>query len=189
VKNGLTLIEVVLAAGIAAIIGVLLLVIIINSAGLYSKEASKVSQGLNNNDALNMVRKSIKESSAVAAQYVSGSTTYTSGTTQLILKLPSIDSSNNIIPNTTDYFVFFLDTTKLRLKVFPDNTSSRKSQDQIFSTSVNSLNFQYFNLANPPLEVTAVNALKVRISLTLRQKNGQIYETSTATSEANLRND
>ena len=188
-QKGLSLIEILIAMSIAVVIGALLVVIIINSAGLYSKQSSKLSEGLNINDALSQVRVSIKDASAVVAAYTYGSTTYTSGATQLVLKVASIDSSNNIIADTFDYFIFFLDQNKLRFKTFPNLVSLRKAQDQIFSTSVEGLVFKYFNGANPPVEVTPNTATKVRISLTLKQKNGVNYESSSATSEASLRND
>ena len=171
-RQGLTLIEVLVAMGIATITGVLLLVIIVNSAGLFSNQSSKVQEGLNINDSLAMMRGSIKQANAVDAQ---------SSTSQLVLKVASIDSSNNIIANTYDDFSFYLDQNFLHFKIFPNASSSRKTADRIFSNSVDSLKLQYFNSANPPVEVAPVTASKVRISLTLKQ--------STATSEANLRND
>lgn len=189
-QKGITLAEVVITVAISAIVGGLLLTVIVNSAGIFYKESSKLEEGLNINDALSQLRSNIKQSSAIIASYSGGGTTYTSSDSQLVLKLASIDSSGNIIDNTFDYYVFFLDQTKLRFKTFPAvGQSSRKSIDQIFSTSVNSLNFQYFNSANPPVEVSPTAALKVRITLTLKQKIGANYETNTATSEANLRND
>ncbi len=187
--RGFTLFELLIAMGIGIIASTLLLTIMVNSAGLFYTESSKLQEGLNSNDALARVRESIKQSNAVVASYTSGGTTYTSSATQIVLKAPSIDSSGNIISNTFDYTVFFLNQTKLRYKLFPDATSSRKSQDRIFSTSVDNLTLKYLNSQNPPSEVTATAATKVRISLTLKQKAGQSYETNMATSEANLRND
>lgn len=187
--RGLSLLEVLISTGIAIVAGVLLVAIIVNSAGIYRKESFKLSEGLNINDALSMIRSTIKQSSAIQASFTGGSVTYTSSATQLILKIASIDSSGNIIDQSFDYHVFFLDNTKLRLKTFPDPVSSRKAQDQIFSTSVDNLKFQYFNLSFPPLEVTPSSATKVKISLSLKQKSGGDYETKIATSEAILRND
>ena len=187
--SGFTLIEVLVAMGIATVTGVLLLVIIVNSTGLFTQQSSKVQMGLNINDALLQVRSSIKDASIVADQYISGGTTYTTGSNQLVLKVLSIDSSGNIIDNTFDFFVFFQDQNYLRFKTFPDPSSARKQADRVFSTSVDGLNFQYFNSVIPPVEVVPTAATKVRITLTLKQKIGVKYETYTATSEANLRND
>lgn len=187
--KGLTLFEVLITMGISVVVGALLVVIIVNTAGISSKQSSKLSEGLNINDALFQVRSNIKSANGVIAAYTNGSTTYTSGADQLVLKIASVDSSNNIIADTFDYFVFFLDANKLRFKTFPNTLSKRTAQDQIFSTLVNSLKFQYLNSANPPIEITPSTASKVRMSLTLKQKTGANFETTTATSEANLRND
>ncbi|MBI4038614.1 prepilin-type N-terminal cleavage/methylation domain-containing protein [Candidatus Daviesbacteria bacterium] len=187
-QKGLTLIELFVAMGIASVVGVLLLVIIVSSAGVFYKESSKLTEGLNINDTLSKVRETIKQSSAIIVLLTQGGDTYTSGATEIVFKVPAIDSSNNILANTFDYFVFFLDSNKLRFRTFPDALSFRKAQDQIFSTSVDSLHFQYYDLANPPVEVIPINAAKVKITLTLKQKNGLNYEKTTATSEANLRN-
>ncbi len=188
-SKGLTLVELLISMSIAVVVGGLLIAIIVNSSGLSYKQSSKVSIGLNTNDALAQVRKNIKESSAVTPSFTIGSKTYTSGLSQIILKVPSLDQSGNIIPNTFDYFIFFQDQTKLRFKVFPDPVSTRKAQDQIFSTSLDSLQIQYLNSVNPPVEVVPDAAAKVRMTITLKQKNGTNYEIITATSEANLRND
>ena len=188
-ERGLTLIEVLITMGIATVAGVLLVVIMVNSAGLFTQQSSKVQEGLNINDALSQVRSSIKQANAVASEYTGGGSTYTTGGSQLVLQVLSIDSLGNIIDNTLDYFVFFQDQNLLRFKIFPDPSSSRKPVDRIFATSVDNLIFQYFNSASPPVEVIPTSATKVRITLTLKQKIGINYETQTATSEANLRND
>lgn len=180
--KGLTLVEVLVGMGIATVVGGLLLVIIVNSTGLFYKQSSKIEQGISANDALSAIRNSIKEAKSIVANYPETQPfTYTTGLMQLVLKLASVDQSGNIITDSFDYYVFYLDQTKLRFKVFPNALSQRKSRDQIFSTSVEDLEFKYFNLANPPVEVTPASAAKVKITLFSRE--------NTATTEANLRND
>lgn len=187
-ERGLTLLEVLVAAGISIIVGGLLLVIMVNSAGLFTRESSKLEEGLNINDVLMQVRSNIKEASSITASYLSEGTNYTSGPTQLILNLPSLDNSNNIISGSFDTYIYFLDTNQFRFKSFPTAVSSRKIQDQIFSTLVDSLKFQYFDSTGQ--EITPTSAVKVRITITLKRKTSvNTYETNTATSEASLRND
>lgn len=188
-QQGLTLVEILVAMGIATMVGVLLLVIITNSAGIFYQQLPKVQQGLNINDALSLIRSNIKQANAVVVSYTNGVTVYTAGSTQLILKVASIDSSGNIISNTFDYFVFFLDQGWLRFKTFPDPLGSRKAEDRVLSNQVEFLLFQYFNKATPPLEVLPAEATNVKITIVLKQKAGAGYETNTATSEASLRND
>lgn len=176
--------------GIAVVVSGFLLVIIVNSTGLFYKQSSTIEQGISANDALSAVKNSIKEAQSISANYPEIQPfTYTTGQTQLILKLASLDLSGNIIADTFDYFVFFLDQAKLRFQVFPNALSQRKSRDQILSTNAENLEFKYYNSANPASEVTPVSAAKVKITLSLKQKSGQVTERSIATTEANLRND
>lgn len=186
--RGLSLIEIIIAIGVAGLIGGLLILIIVNSAGIFYKQSSKLSEGLNINDALSQIRKTIKQSNAVQTSFTSGPQIFTSSPTQLVLKVPAVDNANNIIINTFDYFVYYLDQKSLHFTVFPNSLSSRKTQDQLFSTFVDNLLFQYLSLANPPVEVVPPDAQKIRISITLKQKSGTDFEIITATSEANLRN-
>lgn len=188
-SRGLTLIEALVAMGIAVIAGVLLLTIIVNSVGIFSKQLPKVQQGLGINDALSAVRNNIKQANAVGSGYTDGATTYTSGATQLVLEIPAIDSSGNIIANAVDFFIFFLDQNLLRFKIFPDPLSGRRYEDRIFSNQAESLNFQYLSNATPETEAAPSEAVKVRITVTLKQKAGAGFEVNTATTEANLRND
>src|SRR3972149_8601439 len=102
-NRGLSLIEVLVALAITIVAGTLLFVIIVNSAGLFSLQSSKVQGGLNINDALMEVRKAVKQASSVASSITVGPTTYTSSADQLVLKVSSVDPLNNIIANTYDY--------------------------------------------------------------------------------------
>lgn len=187
-ERGFTLAEVIIALGIAMVVGALLLVIIVNSVGLFYKESSKVGQGILSNDALSKITQNIKNSNAVVSSYTFSQTTYTSSSTQLVLKQPSIGSSGNIISNTFDYFVLFLNQDQLKFKSFPDAQSSKKAQDQVLSLNVQSILIQYLSSANPPQEVSPQSATKVRVTLTLKQKTGANFEQNISTSEANLRN-
>lgn len=188
-QTGLTMVEVLISLGISVIIGSLLLVIIVNSSYFYSKESSKLTEGLNINDALSELRGSIKQAGSVAASYSSDSQIFTSGTTQLVLKVPAIDSSGNIITNAYDHFIFFLDQNKLRYKTFIDSQSVRVVKDQILSTLVDRVVFEYFSSSNPPLPIMPSSAGKVKITLILKQKSKTDDQISIATAEANLRND
>lgn len=178
-----------MALGISAIIGGLLVTIMVNSAGLFYKQSSKLQGGLNINESLSKIRESIKQAKSVETSYTSGTTTYTSSATQLVLKIPSENTSGNIISDTFDYFIFIKDQNFLRFKIFPDPASVRKVLDEILTNTLDNLNFQYFDLNTPPQEVVPSTASKVKVSLTLRKKVGLNFETNTSTSEAVLRND
>jgi type II secretory pathway pseudopilin PulG len=170
--KGLTLIEILVAMGIAVVAGVLILQIVVSSMGLSQNQSSQVEGGLNSNDALMEMRSIIKQASRIADS---------SDDDQLVLKVLSIDASGNIINDIYDDFEFFLDSSTLHFKIIPDAASNRKNTDRIFSTSVDNLRFKYYDSAIPPKEVSPVTATKVRVNLTIKQKTNE--------TEANLRND
>lgn len=188
-QAGMTLLEILVAMGLSVVIGILLVAIIINSSGLYTNQSTKLVEGHNINDALLNIKSTIRQSNAIIASYINGLESYSSSSSQLVLRLFSIDSSGAIIPNTYDYFVYFLDQNKLRLKTFPDPLSSRFSQNQIFSTLADSLSIKYLNSGSPPVEVTLTAATRIKVTITLKEKKGLSEVIKIATTEASLRND
>lgn len=179
--KGITLIEVLVVMAISTIAGVLLVVIIVQSASLYTDQSVKVKRGLSINDALLKIRDTVKQAGSVAENYTNGGSTYTSGPGQLVLKVASVDPDGKIIGSAYDNFVVLLDQKILRFKSFPDPSSSRRSEDRVLADSADNLLFEYFNSASPPIEAPPFQASKVRVSLTIKG--------AVATSEAYLRND
>src|SRR5258708_1865172 len=98
-----TLLELLVAAAITIIMAGLLFGIFIQSNSTFYIQRNKVSQNMTLTDSLKTINDLIKTSSAVAAQYVKGSTTYTSNFTTLVLQLPSIDSSGNNVTSNSYY--------------------------------------------------------------------------------------
>ncbi|MBI2017861.1 hypothetical protein HYS92_02315 [Candidatus Daviesbacteria bacterium] len=187
---GFTLAETLVVVSIIIVAGLLLMGVVVNFTGISVTQSSKVSQGVNVNDSFMKIREAVKSASAIASSYPeSGSPIYTSSSTQLVLKLPAIDSSGNIIEASFDYFVFVVESSSLLFKIFPNAFSSRTAQNQVLTTALDSLLFQYFDNSIPPQEVVPNLSSKIRTTINLRQKIGIDYQTSIATSEANLRND
>jgi len=188
-QAGFTLAEVIVAVSISIVVGALLLGLMINNTGLFYQQSSKLSQGLGINDSLSGIRSSIKEADAVASGYPTSNPTYITSSTALVLQLHAIDSSGNNIFGKSDYVVFTISQNRLYYKVYPDTSSGsvRASTDQILTSSVDSIKFEYFDAGNQAVAPT--NAIKIRATLTLKQKAGTGYETNIATADANLRND
>ena len=186
-EDGFTLPEVITVMAVAVIIGGLVLGIMVQNTRLFVQESEKVTQGLGLNDALIKIRSAVKEASSVVSGYPQDSPEFSSGASEIVLKLPSIDSSGNIIDNTFDHIVFTKLSDKLYYKLFPNPLSTRVKVDQILAKSVDTIDFRYFDISGN--EVVATTAIKVRVSLSLKQDVGVDTQTSVATSEANLRND
>ncbi len=185
--RGFTLPEVITVTLVAVIIGGLVLGIMVQNTRLFVQESEKVTQGLGLNDALIKIKSSIKEASSVASSYPQASPEFITGASEIVLKLPSIDSSGSIIDNTFDHIVFTKLSGKLYFKLFPNSLSTRAAVDQLLAKSVEGVDFRYFDISGN--EVAATSAVKVRVSVSLKQNVGLNIQTSTATTEANLRND
>ncbi|MBI4038190.1 hypothetical protein HY387_00855 [Candidatus Daviesbacteria bacterium] len=187
-SRGFTLVEVLTIMAVGTVVAVLLVSILVNNTGLFYQQSSRVSQGLGLNDSMENIREVIKGAQSVASGFPEAPPqSYTSSATTLVLKLPSIDASGFVLTDFFDYAVYTKETDKLRYQLLPNSQSSRKSADLILTNNVDSILFQYF--ASNGQEVLPTAAVKVSLSLTLKQKAGASFEVSTATTEANLRND
>ena len=85
--KGFTLVEMIIVMSLTVIVSGMLAAILINNTELVYKETSRVSQGLDLNDALVNLKSYIRQAQIVAVSYPEGpSPTYTSSSTQLVLK-------------------------------------------------------------------------------------------------------
>lgn len=188
--RGFSLVEMVLALAITCVAGVLLVSILIQNNNIFYQQSTKVSQGLNLNDALSELNKSVRSASFIVEKYPISSPTYFSGPETLILAYPSLDSNKKVISSTYDYVVFSKDaqiSSILRKQVFPDLASSRKAENKVLLTNLSYLAFSYKDnldeTVNPPL------AKKVEFAVKVAEKAGMSTEESSRSGEINLRND
>lgn len=189
-SRAFTLLEVLILATVGALAGGLLVAILVNNSGVIYQQSSRVTQGLNINDALIKIRSLVKESAAVVSEYPEGSSQPTFQTSQnvLVVKLNVLDGSGKIIPNVFDYAVFFKEEDRLRFKMFADPQSGRGSEDAVLASKVTGIIFDYLD-ANSQIVSPPTMAEKVRATITLQEKAGYSSESNVATSEASLRND
>jgi type II secretory pathway pseudopilin PulG len=187
-QKGFTIIEILVAATISVAAGALLFSILINTTGVFYQQTSKVNQGVGGNDAQVEFRKYLKEAQSVVAAYPeSGSPLYSTGSSQVVLKLAAINQSGSVINGVSDYAVFYLTGSKLKERIFPNVASARPATDKILVDNVQTVLFQYFDSSGAIVSPPATE--KAKMTLKLSQKAGAGIVTNTATAEANLRND
>lgn len=187
--TGFTLIELLILIAVSAVAGALLVSIMVTSNRLFVHQGNKVSQGLSLNDSVNEISRMIKLSSRVVGSYPDPSPEFTTDSTTLILSLPSIDAQNKIIDNTFDYAVIFRDSQKpnlLKLAVYPDPQSSRKSQNKVLSNILSKIIFTYLDNNNNP--VLPSQADKVNFVVNLEESAGSLSQTGSASGQINLKN-
>ncbi|MDP3973854.1 MAG: hypothetical protein Q8P92_03395 [Candidatus Daviesbacteria bacterium] len=189
-QKGFSLIEVLVLTTVGILAGGLLVAILVNNTGVVYHQTSRVSQGLNINDALIKIRSLVKESSAVASEYPEGSSTpdYQTSNSQLVLKMNVIDSQGSVVADVFDYAIFFKDENRLRMIIFADPQSIKGSEDMVLAKQVLSINFDYLDDEGVNVSPSTL-AQKVKATIVLQEKAGYSLETGVATSEASLRND
>ena len=187
-STGFTLAELLIATALGVIVSGALVAILINNTEVVYKQSSRVSQGLDINSALANVKSYLKQASLVAVSYPeSPSPTYTSSSSELVLKITSVDQNDEAITNTYDYVIYYKDQDKLRVLIEPNALSSRDQMNTILASNLDQIIFDYLDTQGNPTSPTA--AKKVKTTIILKQKAGSRYETNIATAEANLRND
>lgn len=187
-EKGFSLIETVLAAGLALVVGTFLVAILVSQSGLFYKQNSIISEGLDTNDAMRQVDAHIRQAVAVVSGYPEVSPQYTTGADTLVLKLPAL-STSGVINNIYDYAVVIRDSGQagvLRLQVFPDPQSTRKTSDLVLTTILQSVQFAYLDKSGN--SVAPASAASVSVSLTVLAKTGSIGSSRASTIITTLRN-
>ena len=190
-ERAFSLIEIIIAMSIAVTAGTLLLKIMVDNSTLYTNQNAQVQQGLGLNDTLYKVRGRIKQAYGVALAYPEACTDnclYTSGQDTLVLKIPTVDDSDNVLTATYDYYIYYIDSRRFYEKARPNVNSSTNPYEQILAHEAESVSFNYLDALGVSVLPNLDLAQKVRVTLTLKRNVGVNPEASTATSEAALRN-
>lgn len=177
-RRGATLLEMLIAIGILALIFTLLGLIFIGHGVFFQRENAAVDAALATTGSLNDILAQAREAVGMEAVVVDD-VTYQSGPTQLVLKLYSLDENGLYNPATYDYAVYLLDEAfpnHLIKRVFANYGSSRPSEAKLLNGYVKSLFFSY-NEAN----VENANQLTVWLA-SAKTVAGQEYVSSSTIS-------
>jgi len=86
------------------------------------------------------------------------SSTYTSSPIALVLEIPSIDSSGNVIANTYDYAAFYVVGVNAYRLLEANALSKRASGTKQLGSAVNTLTFTYDNADFTKVSIVTVDA-------------------------------
>jgi type II secretory pathway pseudopilin PulG len=188
-SNGISLVEIVIALTISALLAGILVKIFTNSSGTINKEATKVEQGISSNEAITQISEAIRLASQVANSFPNTSPQFTTGSDTLILQVPALDTTGTVKENTYDYFIFAPDSANpkiLRKKVFPDPASTRKSENQVLVTNLNQIIFSYLDRNKAPVAPSAASTISFSV---LQLSNTGLQNTqSSQSAQVSLRN-
>jgi prepilin-type N-terminal cleavage/methylation domain-containing protein len=153
--SGFTLSEILVVTALMAILVVLGVGIFLSSNQFYQTQSGGVRFNNEAREAADQLVLYVRTAIAFVPSHVYNSVTYTTGANLIVLQLPSLDSSNQIIPNTYDYAIIGQDpnnSARLILTVAPDPASNRHGRFLELSNKLNSINLSYdnsdFNLAH-----------------------------------------
>lgn len=179
--RGLTLVETVVVLGIFLAITAILAVFFLRFNSFFGYQSAVRDTAGSANTALDQMHTALLQATRVAASHTFSGTAYTSGTNVLVLQIPSIDASGNIIVGANDYEAFYATGAALYHTIDANPSSSRVSRTQKISSTVSTLSFTYdsADFSN----VTTVTAL-----LNTSENNSHTTATGHGTITVRLRN-
>lgn len=189
-QAGFTLLEVLIAVMITSLVGFLLVQALVQNNGLYISQVAKVTQGLSLNDVSILISNDIKSASSVAVGYPASAPTLLSSDTSLVLQVPALDASGNVMTSVYDYYIITQDTSNpkiLREYLYPDPSSSRKSHNRVLITNLADIQFSYLGSSNQI--VTPSNATQVNYAVSVSNPVGSSTQQSVSSGQVSLRNE
>ncbi|MBI2011557.1 type II secretion system protein [Candidatus Daviesbacteria bacterium] len=187
--KGFTLVELLIVMAVSAIAGVLLLQVLVNNNSLVVDQSFKISHGLNLNDISSIIENDIKSSAGVVAEYPDSNPIYITSDNTLIIKIPSINQDEDVIPDIFDHIVVAADSANqkvLRRITIPSEQSSRPSNNRVLTSSLSLIKFSY--LDSTGVSTTPTNASKINYIVNLLNKSGLNNYQSSTSGEINFRN-
>jgi len=144
-KRGFTLIETVVVVAISAVALIALanLFFIFNS--IYGYQQAFMAAAGSSGASMNAFELSVLPAGQILASHDFSGTTYSSGANTLVLELPSVNSSGDIIQGTNDYVAFYTSSTKLYRLTQAAAGSVRVSELKQLSATLLSLDLTYDN--------------------------------------------
>lgn len=164
--RGFTLIEtvIVIAFSVSMVVALTLLIYNFNKSSTYEQISlqsySSASAVIREIEALTV------PANAVLATHTFSSATYTSTPTSLVLEIPSIDSSGNIIASTHDYAAFYLVGTNMYRLLEANALSKRVSGTKKLSSTVSALTFTY---GSPDFTTASTTTVDVQTRAQVKQ--------------------
>ncbi|MFH1366714.1 MAG: hypothetical protein ABIH38_01850 [Patescibacteria group bacterium] len=176
-QNGVTLMETLIIITIFIILTTVTTAIIITAYGVVSQQ--QIYLNLQQEGATAM--REITQAANLGLN-VTDYDIYSSGPSQLVLKVNAIDTNNNPVADKYDYFVFYLDGTTLKMLTDVDPASvGRTDETKVIANFVKKIIFRY-NKVDP------THAKIVYITLILSKTYKGLEKEIISQSSAYLRN-
>lgn len=142
--SGFTLLETVLTVGIVSLLMGGLALLFLFFSNLYQYELAYI-RAHSAGSAIRSIAGLTLQAQSVLGSHTFGSGSYTSNSTTLVLKIPTVDASGVVIPLTYDYMVVYVSGSNLYQQLEPDASSARVGGVKLLTDSLKTLLFTYDN--------------------------------------------
>lgn len=180
-SRGFTLIESIIVIFLFALVMLAVVDMYISFNKSYSKQVASINTSLSAAALMDEVLKMGLQANAVVSSHTYSGTTYNSNGSTLVLSLPSIDASGNILSSKYDYAIFYLSGSTTYRVLDVDASSVRPPGSRKLSDVVGELAFTYNN-------GIPSSATKVTVDATTTSTAESQTFTTHLTQEVNLRN-
>lgn len=173
-NSGVTIFEVIVAFSLMSVVIIILADVFIMHSKIFNTSSGKAEVQFQSVSMADVMGKYIRLADSVVEEYVIGGESYETSSSELVLKMPSIDASDNIIADTWDYIAFYRDETdvaKFFYEMEADPASSRVSIKKILSDYVSGLNFIYDNAIIGDIGAVSIEVFLKRTSMNLSQRS------------------
>lgn len=180
-ERGFSIIEAIFASAILIFVLGAFAVLYTNFSKFYNRQQAEINIGNSAREAVKELQSAALQANHIIASHTFSGTAYTTGQHIVVLEIPSIDGSGNIVSGKYDYVVFYLTGKNLYRRVEVDAASSRPSGLNKISDSVSMLTFTY---NNPNL----AQATKIDTDIQMQTVSGSQTISSDLHQEIYLRN-
>lgn len=143
---GFTLVEILVVTGLVGILMVIGVAIYLANNRFYETESGEIFSVANTRDAADKISEYGRLAAGLVSSHVYASVTYNTGATAAVFRVPSINSSGQIITGTYDYVVIGRDpenSSRLILILDADPGSSRTERTLQLTDKLAALSFTY----------------------------------------------
>lgn len=145
-SGGFTLTETLVVVAVSAILGGAVAGIWIGYNSFFTLQQTTVAVAGSASRIISVAEAAMLQATSVVTShtFVASGTTLTTGTSTLVLQLPSVNSSGNVISNTYDYIAIYASSTNAYEQVDAAAGSTRASGTINLSNTLSSLTFTYY---------------------------------------------
>jgi len=173
-SSGFSLMEGIAVLGVMSML--LIIIAQIVSYDVYAKQTAKADNSTSAVLAARTISESARGAMEILATYTINGTVYTSSADELVLKVPAVDDTGNIVIDSYDYIAFYrdgTDPTKIFSDIEPDANSYRYPGQKLVTAYNAAMVFRY---DNPDI------ASATRVSIYIR--NAQVVRNTNLEAEA-----